>query len=190
VTYTRESDRKWPQVIDAINLYLEHYTRKAFKRKEKYFQETVACLENHPISNSSLDKASLDDIRIHFASWSKTQDRHPDEAIARFTTFLVVEEVALNKIARTPRPDDPNARASDRLDAYVLVVSASHEAGRRLPSLTSARKGVAVQEGKLFPEYMKVPLPYLQELWVAAAEYMDLYEICRSEFDKVPEWMP
>ena len=150
----------------------------------------MACLGNNPTSNSSLDKASLDDLRIHFASWCQKQDRHPDEAIARFTTFLVVDEAALNKIASAPRPDDPSARAKDRLDAYVLVVSAKHEAGRRLPSLTSARQGVAVQEGKLFPGYMKVPLPYLQELWIAAVEYMDLYGICPSEFDEVPEWAP
>jgi len=163
---------------------------KHSKGKEKYFEETMACLGNHPIPNSSLDKASLDDLRMHFASWSQTQDRYPDEAIARFTTFLVVEEVALNKIARAHRPDDSSARASDRLDAYVLVVSASHETGRRLPSLTSARQGVPVQQGKLFSGYMKVPLPYLQELWVAAAEYMDLYEICPSDFDEAPEWTP
>ena len=150
----------------------------------------MVCLENYTISNSSLDQASLDDLRIHFASWSQTQDRHPDEAVARSTTFPMGDEVALNKIASASRPDDPNTRASDRLDAYVLVVPASYEAGRRLPSLTSARQGVAVQEGKLFPGCMKVSLPYLQELWVAAAEYMDLYEICPSDFDEAPEWTP
>lgn len=147
----------------------------------------MACLENYPISNSSLDQASLHDLRMHSASWCQTQDRHPDEVIARSTTFLVVDEAALNKIASAPRPDDPNARAKDRLDAYVLVVSAKHEAGRRQPSLTSVRQGVAVQKGKLFPGYMECPLPYLQELWIAVAEYMDLYAICPSDFDKVPE---
>jgi len=56
------------------------------------YEETMACLGNYPKSNPSLDQASLDDLHMHFASWCQKQDRHPDEAIARFTTFLVLDE--------------------------------------------------------------------------------------------------
>lgn len=188
-TYTPESDRLWPQAIDTIKAYLAHYTRRAFKRDEGLYEAAMTGLDNTPIQDFSLDQATLDDLRLHFASWCQSQD-HSDWMDARFTTFLVVDQVALDKIARAPQPDDPKARARDRLEPYVLVVSAQHEAGRRLPSLTSARSGVPVQEGKVFPGYMKVSLSYLQELWEAVAEYRDVYDICPSAFDEVPEWLP
>jgi hypothetical protein len=73
---------------------------------------------------------------------------------------------------------------------YVLVVSAGHEVGRRLLSLAFARQDIPVKEGKLFRGYMKVSLPYSQDLRAAVAEYKGIYIICPNEFDAVPGWMP
>ncbi|THZ03648.1 hypothetical protein D6C95_03656 [Aureobasidium pullulans] len=179
-TYTPEYDSLWPRAIDTINTYVAHFTLETLteQNRESLYEETISRLENIPIQDSALDVATR----------GESGDR--DLPRARFSTFLVVDLAALEKIANAPNPADDGANPRGVLRPCLIAVAAQHREGRRLRPTRSARGPRSANEGKLFPGWMKVPIFTLHELWEANSERLDLIEQCPSDFVDEPVWDP
>jgi hypothetical protein len=196
-TYTPESDSLWRRAINTINTYVAHFALETLteQNKESLYEETISRLENIPIQDPALGGATYDELRVHFASWLQTQDRRgesgdKDLPRARFRTFLVVDQAALEIIANAPNPTDigVDPRAVSR--PSLTAVAAQHQEGRRLRPTRSARGPRNANDGRLFPGWMKVPIFTLHEFWEANSERLDLIELCPSDFVDEPVWEP
>lgn len=148
-----------------------------------------------PIQDSALDGATYDNLRLHFTTWLQTQDRRGESGDrdlprARFSTFLVVDQAALEKIADAPNPADDGADPRAVSRPCLIAVAAQHREGRRLRPTRSARGPRSANEGKLFPGWMKVPIFTLHELWEANSERLDLIELYPSDFVDQSVWEP
>ncbi|THW35039.1 hypothetical protein D6D21_09326 [Aureobasidium pullulans] len=181
-TYTPEYDSLWPRAIDTINTYVAHFTLETLteQNRESLYEETISRLESDP--------------RL-CARWGHTQDRRGESGDrdlprARFSTFLVVDQAALEKIADAPNPADDGADPRAVSRPCLIAVAAQHREGRRLRPTRSARGPRSANEGKHFPGWMKVPIFTLHELWEANSERLDLIELCPSDFVDEPVWEP
>ncbi|THV92963.1 hypothetical protein D6D25_09454 [Aureobasidium pullulans] len=181
-TYTPEYDSLWPRAIDTINTYFAHFTLETLteQNRESLYEETISRLESDP--------------RL-CARWGHTQDRRGESGDrdlprARFSTFLVVDQAALEKIADAPNPADDEADPRAVSRPCLIAVAAQHREGRRLRPTRSARGPRSANEGKLFPGWMKVPIFTLHELWEANSERLDLIELCPSDFVDQSVWEP
>jgi hypothetical protein len=196
-TYTPESDSLWPRAINTINTYVAHFTLETLteQNKESLYEEMISRLENIPIQDPALDGATYEDLRLHFATWLRTQDRRGepgdrDLPLARSRTFLVIDQAALEKIANAPNPTDDGVDPRAVSRPCLIAVAAQHQEGRRLRPTRSARGPRNANEGKLFPGWMRVPIFTLHELWEANSERLDIIELCPSDFVDEPVWEP
>lgn len=196
-TYTPGSESLWSRAIDNINTYVAHFTLETLteQNRETLYESTISRLENIPVQDPALDGATHDDLRLHFASWLQTQDRRGESGDrdlprARYRTFLVIDQVALEQIANAPNPADDGVRARDLTRPCLIAVAAQHQEGRCLRPTRSARGSRNANEGLLFPGWMKVPIYALHELWHYNSERLDLIELCPSDFIDEPIWEP
>jgi hypothetical protein len=196
-TYAPESDSLWPRAIDKINTYIAHFALETLteQNKQSKYEDTISRLENTPIQDPALDGATYDDLRLHFASWLQTQDRRDESGDkdlphARFRTFLVINQAALETIANAPNPADEGVAPCAVTRPCLIAVAAQHQEGRRLRPTRSARASRNQPEGRIFPGWMKVPIYTLHELWEANSERLDLIELCPSDFVEEPIWEP
>ena len=107
--------------------------------------------------------------------------------LQRYKNFVVIDDMALQSTKDAPKPENSHATAREKLAPYVKVVAAQHQDGTRLPPTTSARSGRNVDEGKLFPGYLKVPIIDLRFLWEESFTY-DLLDLCPNNFTDEPDW--
>jgi hypothetical protein len=193
-SYTPESDYLWPRAISLINAWLCHQTRIALRKchEEHDYDETMTRLDHVLIDDPLLNHATFDQLRSRFVAWLATQDTDDEDGeknlpLQRFKNFIVVDDLVLQSIKDAPGPDNRQTRARDKLAPYVKVVAAQHQDGTRLPPTTSTRSGRNVDEGKLFPGYMKVPIIDLRFFWEESFTY-NLLNLCPNNFIDEPDW--
>jgi hypothetical protein len=154
--YTPESDILWPRAINNINTYLAHNLQEtlSWTNEGKNHAANMAKLENFWMSDISLfDQATIEALRVHFASWLQTQDTEDEEGEknlphVRFCTFLVVDQCTLHIIANAPDPEGRGARGP-----IIKVVSAQRDE-RTLDRAGGSSRGRgprAEKEGQVFP---------------------------------------
>ncbi|KAG9519747.1 hypothetical protein KCV07_g4689, partial [Aureobasidium melanogenum] len=182
--------------MDTINTYLTYSLREFLMDNgaEERYEAIAAALENFWMDDQSqFDRATLADLRTHFASWLRTQDTDDEDGFkvlpkVRFRTFLVVDQAVLHMLAGAPDPNAEEADPSAVRAVMIKVVSAQRDE-RRLPG--STRRGPHNDEdGKVFPGWVNCRMVELRELWEKLSEYRFLYEICPRDFEDEPLWEP
>jgi hypothetical protein len=105
---------------DRQNQHLHaHFTLETLTEqgKQSGYEEMISRLGNIPIQDPALDGATYDELRVHFASWLQTQDKQDESGDrdlphAHFSTFLVINQASLEKIANAPDPADEGVAPS------------------------------------------------------------------------------
>jgi hypothetical protein len=188
--YTPDTEVLWPQAVSLIPDWLAHRTRLSLRKshEEDDYEAMMKRLDNVFVSDTALESASFDRLRLRFADWLTTQDTdNEDGLLQRFKVFIVVDDAVLQSIKDAPRPDT-QASGRQRLTPYVKVVDAQHQHRTRLSPRVSARSGRGVEPGKLFPGWMGTSIVDLHEIWEESFTY-DLLDLCPHNFTAgEPDW--
>ena len=188
--YTPESEDLWANAIRLVHTWLDHKTRLSLQERgeEDEHEEVMAQLDNVLIGDPSLETAPFDQLRSRFATWLATQDTDNTDGsrylpLQSFKEFIVLDSSALQSTKDAPSPDDRQARAHARLAQYVKVVAD----GARLAPTRTARSVQNVDEGRLFPGFMRVSIIELRLFWEESFSY-DLLNLCPKRFTDEPDW--